>query len=127
MKLILVASMQLLAYLMSSAVERVVLIIGGISFSKALYKLSRVSPDFLSYSPITTRSVCIVHAGDSCIISKKMDHIKKLLNADKHFDADATFIVLEIENPTHYGIIEGDEVKNGIFKVKYAVEKPEKP
>ena len=34
---------------------------------------------------------------------------------------------LEIENPKQYGIVEGDEVEPGVFKVKLVVEKPEKP
>jgi UTP--glucose-1-phosphate uridylyltransferase len=70
---------------------------------------------------------CLVHAGDSFIISKKMDYIEKLLSGHKRFDADAAFVALEIENPRQYGIIEGVEVETGIFRVKNAVEKPEKP
>jgi dTDP-glucose pyrophosphorylase len=35
--------------------------------------------------------------------------------------------VLEIDNPTQYGIVEGDEVELGIIRVKKVVEKPEKP
>jgi len=77
--------------------------------------------------PFVQNEGCLVHAGDSCIISKDMDYIKKLLSAHERFDSDAAFIVLEIENPKQYGIIEGDEVETGIFKVKAAVEKPEKP
>ena len=49
------------------------------------------------------------------------------MDAYERFNADAAFIVLEIENPRQYGIIEGDEVETGIYKVKAAVEKPEKP
>jgi UTP--glucose-1-phosphate uridylyltransferase len=81
----------------------------------------------LMAQPFVQNENCLVHAGDSFIISKDMDYIKKLLAAYERFNADAAFIVLEIENPHHYGIIEGDEVKTGIFKVKTAVEKPKKP
>jgi UTP--glucose-1-phosphate uridylyltransferase len=81
----------------------------------------------LMSQPFVQNEQCLVHAGDSCIISKDMDYLKKLLNAYERFKADAAFIVLEIENPKQYGIIEGDEVDSGIFKVKAAVEKPEKP
>jgi UTP--glucose-1-phosphate uridylyltransferase len=81
----------------------------------------------LMAQPFVQNEQCLVHAGDSCIISKDMDYIKKLLAAYERFNADAAFIVLEIENPQQYGIIEGDEVATGIFKVKAAVEKPEKP
>jgi len=81
----------------------------------------------LMAQPFVQNEQCLVHAGDSCIISKDMDYIKKLLSAYKRFNADAAFIVLEIENPKQYGIIEGNEVETGVFKVKSAVEKPEKP
>ncbi len=81
----------------------------------------------LMAKPFVQNEHCLVHAGDSFIVSKNMDYIKKLLAAYERFKADAAFIVLEIENPRQYGIIEGDEVETGIFKVKTAVEKPEKP
>jgi UTP--glucose-1-phosphate uridylyltransferase len=81
----------------------------------------------LMAQPFVQNERCLVHAGDSCIISKDMDYIKKLLSAYERLKADATFIVLEIENPKQYGIIQGDEVETGIFRVKTAVEKPEKP
>ena len=81
----------------------------------------------LMAQPFVQNEQCLVHAGDSCIISKDMDYIKKLLNAYEKFNADAAFIALEIENPKQYGIVEGKEVEPGIFKVKTVVEKPEKP
>ena len=81
----------------------------------------------LMAQPFVQNESCLVHAGDSLIISEKMDYIKLLLDAYERFNADAAFIVLEIENPRQYGIIEGDEVENGIYKVKSAIEKPEKP
>ena len=56
-----------------------------------------------------------------------MDYLKKLLEAFERFNADAAFLVLEIENPKQYGIVEGNEVEPGIIKVKAVVEKPEKP
>jgi UTP--glucose-1-phosphate uridylyltransferase len=81
----------------------------------------------LMSQPFVQNEICLVHAGDSCIISKYMDYIKKLLDLYERFNADAAFIVLEIENPRHYGIVVGDEVDPGVLKVKSAVEKPEKP
>jgi len=81
----------------------------------------------LMAQPFVQNERCLVHAGDSCIISKDMDYIKKLLGAYERFNADAAFIVLEIENPRQYGIVEGEEVETNVFKVKKVVEKPEKP
>jgi len=81
----------------------------------------------LMAKPFVQEESCLVHAGDSFIISKNMDYLKKLLEAFERFNADAVFLVLEIENPKQYGIVEGDEVEAGIIKVKSVVEKPEKP
>jgi UTP--glucose-1-phosphate uridylyltransferase len=81
----------------------------------------------LMAQPFVQNQSCFVHAGDSCIISKDMDYVKILIEAFKRFKADAAFLVLEIENPTQYGIVEGDEVEPGIIKVKSVAEKPEKP
>jgi UTP--glucose-1-phosphate uridylyltransferase len=77
--------------------------------------------------PFVQNEQFLVHAGDSCILSKDMDHIKKLLLTYEQVNADAAFIVLEIEEPRQYGVIDGDEVETGVFKVKAAVEKPDRP
>jgi len=53
----------------------------------------------LMTQPFVQNEQCLVHAGDSCIISKDMDYLKKLLHAYEKFNADAAFITLEIENP----------------------------
>jgi UTP--glucose-1-phosphate uridylyltransferase len=81
----------------------------------------------LMAQPFVQNEQCLVHAGDSCIISTDMDYIKKLLSVHDQFEADATFLVLEIENPKQYGIIEGKEAAPGVIKVNSAVEKPVKP
>jgi UTP--glucose-1-phosphate uridylyltransferase len=77
--------------------------------------------------PFVQNEQCLVHAGDSCIISKRMDYLKKLTRVYEKFKADAAFLVLEIQNPRQYGIVEGEEVTTGVYKVKKVVEKPEKP
>jgi UTP--glucose-1-phosphate uridylyltransferase len=81
----------------------------------------------LMAQPFVQNESCLVHAGDSCIISENMDYLKRLLEAFERFKADAAFLMLEIENPKEYGIVEGDEVEPGIIKVKSAAEKPKKP
>lgn len=81
----------------------------------------------LMAQPFVQNESCLVHAGDSCIISEKMDYVKKLLEGFERYSADAAFLVLEIENPKQYGIVEGEEVEPGILRVKSIVEKPEHP
>jgi UTP--glucose-1-phosphate uridylyltransferase len=81
----------------------------------------------LMAQPFVQSERCLVHAGDTYIISKDMEHIKGLIKAYERLDADAAFIVQEIENPRQFGIIEAEETENGIYKVRAAIEKPEKP
>ncbi len=81
----------------------------------------------LMAQPFVENEDCLVHAGDSCIISKNMDYIKRLQDVYNRLKADAAFIVLEIENPKQYGIVEGAEVERGVIKVQKVTEKPEKP
>jgi UTP--glucose-1-phosphate uridylyltransferase len=81
----------------------------------------------LMAQPFVENEDCLVHAGDSCIISKDMDYIKRLLDIYVRFKADAAFIVLEIQNPKQYGIVEGEEVEHGVIRVQKVTEKPEKP
>jgi UTP--glucose-1-phosphate uridylyltransferase len=81
----------------------------------------------LMAQPFVQNEQCLIHAGDSAIISKNMDYLKKLTDAYERLNADAAFIVLEIDNPKQYGIVEGKEVETGIIKVERVVEKPEKP
>ncbi|MCL2476421.1 UTP--glucose-1-phosphate uridylyltransferase [Candidatus Bathycorpusculum sp.] len=81
----------------------------------------------LMAQPFIQNESCLVHAGDSCIISKNMDYVKKLLDSFERFNADAIFLVIEIKDPKQYGIVEGKEIEPGIIQVKNVVEKPEKP
>jgi len=77
--------------------------------------------------PFVQNESCLVHAGDTFIISKNTEHISRLISTYERLDADAVFIVQEIENPSQYGIADGTETRKGLYKVKEAVEKPEKP
>jgi len=81
----------------------------------------------LMAQPFVQNERCLVHAGDTYIISKDMEHIKRLISTYERLNADAAFIVQEIENPRQFGIIEAEETENGIYKVRAAIEKPEKP
>jgi UTP--glucose-1-phosphate uridylyltransferase len=77
--------------------------------------------------PFVQNESCLVHAGDSSIISINMDYVKILLDFFERLNADAAFLVLEIDNPKQYGIVEGEEVEPGIIRVKAVVEKPDQP
>ena len=81
----------------------------------------------LMAQPFVQNESCLVHAGDSSIISKNMDYAKRLLECFERLNADAAFLALEIDNPKQYGIVEGDEVEPGIIRVQKVVEKPDQP
>jgi UTP--glucose-1-phosphate uridylyltransferase len=77
--------------------------------------------------PFVQNEQCMVHAGDGYILSQNMDYAKRLLEMHKRFNADAAFLVLEIDNPKQYGIVEGKEETDGVIKVESVVEKPDRP
>jgi len=77
--------------------------------------------------PFVQNECCLVHAGDTYIISKDADHLKILMKISEQQNADAVFAVQEVEDPRQYGVIEAEELGNGVCKVKAAVEKPKKP
>jgi len=69
----------------------------------------------------------LVHAGDTYIISPGQNHLRTLMRAHSKLGADLTFIVQEVEDPKQYGVVEAKRMSEGLFKIKRAVEKPEKP
>jgi len=77
--------------------------------------------------PFVQNESCLVHAGDTYIISKKAEHLKLLMETHERLNADATFLVQEIEDPRQYGVIKPEEIEKRVYRVKEAVEKPEKP
>jgi UTP--glucose-1-phosphate uridylyltransferase len=69
----------------------------------------------------------LVHAGDTYIISPRQDHLMRLMRAHSELKADLMFIVQEVADPRQYGVIEAEEIGEGLLKVKNAIEKPETP
>jgi len=69
----------------------------------------------------------LVHAGDTYIVSQNHNPIQNLIENHEKFGADATILVQEVEDPRIYGVIEGEEIENDVYRVRRAVEKPEKP
>jgi UTP--glucose-1-phosphate uridylyltransferase len=69
----------------------------------------------------------LLHAGDDIILSKNNDYLKRLMEKFNDYDADAIFLVEEVEAPRKYGVMVGDEIRPGVFKVIEVIEKPEQP
>jgi len=69
----------------------------------------------------------LLHAGDTYIVSRDNQHIKRLMDAHEKFKADATLLVYEVEDPRKYGVITPGSISGEIIEVIEIEEKPEKP
>lgn len=69
----------------------------------------------------------LIHAGDDIVLSPDNHHLKRMMELFEKRDADAVFLVEEVENAREYGVITGKETEPGIFKVEKIIEKPQKP
>ena len=69
----------------------------------------------------------MVHAGDSHFISRNADHLRRVIALSERSKSDALFLSMEVDDPTRFGIIEGETGPDGLVKVKRLVEKPVKP
>jgi UTP--glucose-1-phosphate uridylyltransferase len=69
----------------------------------------------------------LVCAGDTYIQSPNNNCFKRLEATFEERDSDAIFLTFEVEDPKMYGVLEGEEIWEGIYKVRRVVEKPEKP
>jgi UTP--glucose-1-phosphate uridylyltransferase len=69
----------------------------------------------------------LVHAGDSHFISRNAEHLRRVVRMSEETKADALFLSMEVEDPSRFGIVEGETTGNGLVKVKRLVEKPAKP
>ncbi|KPV64534.1 MAG: UTP--glucose-1-phosphate uridylyltransferase AglF [Candidatus Bathyarchaeota archaeon BA2] len=81
----------------------------------------------LMAQPFVQNEHCLVHAGDTYIISENARHLKLLMEMYDRLKADAAFLVQKMEDPRQYGVIEVEEIEKGVYGVLAAVEKPEKP
>ena len=81
----------------------------------------------LRAQPFVQNEHCLVHAGDTYIISRDTEHLKLLMREYERLNADAAFLVQQVEDPRQQGVIEGEEIEKGVYRVSAAIEKPEKP
>ncbi|HVH15545.1 MAG TPA: sugar phosphate nucleotidyltransferase [Candidatus Angelobacter sp.] len=69
----------------------------------------------------------MVHAGDSQFIARNADHLRRVMKMSEESRADALFLSMEVEDPTRFGIVEGETNAKGLLRVERVVEKPAKP
>ena len=68
----------------------------------------------------------LLHAGDTLIISEKNTHVKTLIDLHKKNEADVSFYVQEVQDPSIYGVVEG-KIESEVIEVKNLQEKPSNP
>ena len=68
-----------------------------------------------------------VHAGDTFIISKKNDFLNRLVDVYANNKAETSLLCERVADPQRYGVIVGEEVTKGTYKIKKIVEKPKAP
>jgi len=81
----------------------------------------------LRTEPFVGNEEFIVNAGDTSVLSNENDHLRRLMETYDKFSCDAALLVQEVEDPRKYGVIQGEEVAEGIIKVTAIEEKPERP
>jgi UTP--glucose-1-phosphate uridylyltransferase len=77
--------------------------------------------------PFIGQDEFLVHAGDTYVISDGRQHLKRLIEAHSRLDSEATFLVEEMKDPRKYGVIKGEAIERGLYRVKSIEEKPERP
>lgn len=69
----------------------------------------------------------IVHAGDDLVLSPGEGHLIDLARAYSEMSADAAFLVQEVNDPSHYGVVVGESISQRVMTVKGIEEKPRNP
>ena len=74
--------------------------------------------------PFTGDDPFLVHAGDDLILSKNNNYLERLNDVFTKNNADAVFLVSEIDDPHKFGVISGELISKGVYKVSNIIEKP---
>lgn len=69
----------------------------------------------------------LVHAGDTYIASKNLEHLVRLIDVHSRYSCSATLLVMEVEDPRPYGVVGGRSVEEDVWMVERIEEKPDKP
>jgi UTP--glucose-1-phosphate uridylyltransferase len=69
----------------------------------------------------------LVHAGDDLVISKDNHYLLRMMQIFQDKKAAAVFCAEEVDDPTKYGVVIGEELTNDTLLVKKVIEKPQVP
>ena len=83
----------------------------------------------LMAKPFVEDDPFLVCAGDTYIISKNNEFLKRLVETHERTNSHATILLQRVRDPRKYGVAEVKSVSgmDGVVKVSRVVEKPEKP
>lgn len=69
----------------------------------------------------------LLHAGDDIVISKNNNHLKRLESKFKKYEAEIACLVEKVNDPSHYGVVDGPILESEVIEIKKMVEKPKRP
>jgi len=69
----------------------------------------------------------LVQAGDTFILSDDNDYLRRLAEMHDKYNAIATILLQDVPDPRQYGVVEGQQLEDGVIRINSAQEKPESP
>lgn len=69
----------------------------------------------------------LLHMGDDLVLSRQNNHLKRLITTFENREADAVFLATEVSDSQMYGVVEGEQIGNGLVQVSKIVYQPKKP
>ena len=69
----------------------------------------------------------LVHAGDTCVISKESTILRRLSEVYERAGGVTTLTLQEVEDPRRFGVAQVGEARGRIVTVKQVIEKPSRP
>lgn len=81
----------------------------------------------LKAKTFTGSDIFLLCAGDDMVLSQNSNHIRRLEDAFFSNDADLAFLIDTVARPEQYGVIDGEKIGQGLFRVEHLEEKPKSP
>lgn len=71
--------------------------------------------------------IFVLNAGDDLILMPDKNPIEYLMDMFQKFNADVALFIEEVEDPRHYGVVNGEYLSDNIFQINQIIEKPIHP
>lgn len=78
-------------------------------------------------NPYIQNEPFLVYAGDTYIQTVDNSCLKRIVSVFEEYKPEAVFLVFEVDNPKMYGVVDGEEIESGVYRVGRVIEKPEEP